>query len=91
MEKIMCNLISPYRCKECNQDMLFFITSNNNLLDYKGVFGKYKNIQGIKDFLYTKNIKFIKCLVCNKSYIIDWTSGYPTQLINKEYLEKFGI
>lgn len=91
MKKIMCNLITPYRCKECNQDMLFFITPNNTLLDYKKIFDTYQNLQGIRNFLYTKNIRFIKCLVCNKSYIIDWTSGYPTQLMNKKDLEKFGV
>ena len=30
----LCTLIKPYKCPNCNQDTLFFYTSNNTLIDY---------------------------------------------------------
>ena len=34
----LCTLIKPYKCPNCNQDTLFFYTSNNTLIDYKMLF-----------------------------------------------------
>ena len=71
--------------------MLFFTTNNNILIDYKRIYELYNNAYSLKQYLYTKNIKYLKCLVCNQLYIIDWTTGFPTQLTNKECIEKFGV
>lgn len=88
----MCEIITPYRCKNCGQDMLFFLTNNNTLIDYKALFCyNDQTLYGIKHYLENKNIRFIKCLVCNKTYIIDWTHGYPMQLLNKDLIKKFGV
>lgn len=89
--KEMYHIIKPYRCQVCNQDMLFFLTANNVLIDYKGLFGRTKNLYKIRQYLEQRRIKYIKCLSCNKIYIIDWTQRYPTQLLDKSCLEKFGV
>ena len=88
----MCEKITPYRCPICNQDMLFFVTSNNTLIDYKGLAERSPNgIYSLRQYLENKRIKFIKCLVCNKVSIIDWSNTYPKPLLDKEVLEKFGV
>ena len=89
--KELCNIITPYKCKQCGQDMLFFVTANNTLIDYKALISKGYSINDIKHLLETKNIRFIKCISCNKSYIIDWTNTYPVQLLDKNSLKKFGV
>lgn len=88
----MCKKVTPFKCKKCGQDMLFFITENNTLIDYKGLMSNINNgIYGIKHYLENKSVRFIKCLVCNNTYIIDWTHGYPIQLLDKDILNKFGV
>lgn len=88
----MCVKIDPYKCPICNQDMLFFTTSNNVLIDYKGLMDRSVNgIYSIRSYLGERHIKFIKCLVCNKTSIIDWSDTYPVPLADKEELKKFGV
>ena len=88
----MCVKIDPYKCPICNQDMLFFITSNNVLIDYKGLMDRSVNgIYSIRKYLGERHTKFIKCLACNKTSIIDWSDTYPVPLTNKEELKKFGV
>lgn len=90
--KEMCKIITPYRCKECGQDMVFFLTNNNILLDYKGlIIDQSKSLQELKQYLEPRAVCFMKCLSCNKTYIIDWTTRYPTQLTDKSALKKFGV
>lgn len=88
----MCRIITPYRCKECGQDMVFFLTTNNILLDYKAmIIDKRKSLYELNEYLESQSIRFMKCLSCNKTYIIDWTKGYPEQLVDKSVLNKFGV
>lgn len=88
----MCRVITPYRCKECGQDMVFFLTTNNILLDYKAmIIDKRKSLYELNNHLESQSIRFMKCLSCNKTYIIDWTKGYPEQLVDKSVLNKFGV
>lgn len=88
----MCRIITPYRCKECGQDMVFFLTTNNILLDYKAmIIDKRKSLYELNNYLESQSIRFMKCLSCNKTYIIDWTKGYPEQLVDKSVLNKFGV
>lgn len=87
----MCDIITPYRCKKCGQDMLFFVTSNNLLIDYKKLFNDLVSLQNIVHNLESRNIKYLKCLVCNKTFIIDWTNRFPCQLTDKECIEKFRV
>lgn len=90
--KEMCRIITPYRCKECGQDMVFFLTNNNTLLDYKGLIVDQANsLYDLRRYLESKSIRFMKCLACNKTYIIDWTNEYPVQLTDKSVLNKFGV
>ena len=90
--KEMCRIITPYRCKECGQDMVFFLTNNNTLLDYKALITDRANtLQQLTHYLEPRSIRFMKCLACNKTYIIDWTTRFPTQLIDKSVLNKFGV
>lgn len=88
----MVELLKPYKCKKCGQEMLFFLTKNNTLIDYKALMVDYSyTLMDIKKYLEDKNICFIKCLSCNKTYIIDWTDGYPVPLIDETILNKFRV
>lgn len=90
--KEMCKKLTPYKCKQCGQDMLFFTTKSNMLIDYKGLFDR--SVYGLEDitkYLENRHIRFIKCIVCNKTYVIDWTNGYPVPLLDKEEIKKFGV
>lgn len=89
--KEMCSYITPYRCGKCGEDSLFFVTSDNHLIDYKAILDNGNSIYQLKDFLMTKKIKFIRCLACGQTHIIDWSNGYPVQLLDKDALKKFGV
>ena len=84
--KIICRYITPYICDVCSQDTLFFITKNNVLIDYKSIINKGLNRYSLIKYLQDKNIKYIKCINCNKTYIIDWRTGYPKQLLDGKLL-----
>lgn len=85
----MCRILAPYTCKNCGQDMLFFTTSNNTLIDYKRLLS-VGGIYELKHYLESRSIRGIKCLICNKEYVIDWTKGYPEPLLDKDVLKQFG-
>lgn len=89
--KEMCRSITPYVCNECGNDTLFFITKNGILIDYKTMMERGMSLTQIKQFLYEKNIKYIKCISCNRQYIIDWRNGYPVNLIDRQALLDFGL
>ena len=86
----MCKTREPYRCACCGEEMLFFVSDTNRLIDYKKLFLQYGiNSTQFKTHLYRRYIRYLKCLCCNRYFIIDWTTGYPTQLLDKEKLDKF--
>ena len=88
----LCTLIKPYKCPNCNKDTLFFYTSNNTLIDYKMLFCNEKmSSYEIKKFLEYKKVRFLKCIACNKLYIIDWRDGFPIPLTDKSCLTDFGF
>jgi hypothetical protein len=87
--KEMCRYITPYVCPVCGNELLFFTTSNNKLIDYKGLMSDHCNLSQLKSRLYYKNIRHIKCITCNKVYVIDWSNGYPTPLYDKSILNNF--
>lgn len=89
----MCKCITPYKCPVCNQDMLFFVLSNNNIVDYKRLLEEQSpnGIYSIREYLGNRNVKFIKCIVCNKTSIIDWSDTYPKPLLNNNILKEFGV
>ena len=92
MEKnLLYKLISPYKCKVCGQDMLFFETIYNKLIDYKPFLDNGYSLDEMKRIIETRKIKYIRCICCGKSFIIDWTNGWPEQLIDREALKKFGL
>lgn len=90
--KEMCSIITPYRCSKCGQDMLFFTTNGNILVDYKKLFvNNMMTMSEIKEYLAKKKVKYMKCIGCNTTYIIDWTNGYPYPLLDANVLNKFGV
>lgn len=92
MEKLMFKNITPYVCPSCGSDTLFFTTRHKTLIDYKSMMQKEKmTLYDIKKHLETKNIRYVKCIGCNTTYIIDWRNGYPVPLTDKNYLSKFGL
>jgi hypothetical protein len=50
-----------------------------------------KSIYQLKEYLAEKRVKFVKCLACGQTYIIDWSHGYPVQLLDKNILKQFGV
>lgn len=90
--KLMCTKITPYRCEKCGQEMLFFYTNNGLLIDYKQLFEKERmTAQQIIEYLQYRKVQYIKCITCNKLYIIDWRRHFPTPLLDTECLKDFGI
>lgn len=89
--KEMCYLVYPYTCHYCGSNNLYFYTKYNDLINYKSFIDNNLTLDQIKDNLYDKNIKYLKCLSCNKISIIDWSNGYPKQLYDKNAIKKFGI
>ena len=62
--KQLYSLITPYRCPICNQDMLFFASSNNRIIDYKKFISYGKSLSEMKAYLEKRDIKFLKCIAC---------------------------
>ena len=89
--KEMCTIVPHFRCAKCGQDMLFFSTRSGMLIDYKKLISNGRVLSDIKDYLENRNVRYFKCIACNKLYIIDWSNGYPVPLLDKECLAKFGM
>ena len=89
--KEMCILRKPYCCKKCGQDTLYFITSNRMLISYSDLMKNASMLSDVKKRLYYRQVKYLKCLNCNKEFIIDWRRGYPIQLLDREALKEFGV
>lgn len=87
--KNMCSVITPYICPVCKQPTLFFVNKYNKIIDYKALIDRQTTLYGIKNFIAANNAVAIKCIECNKEYIIDWSNGYPTILDNTTVLDKF--
>lgn len=89
--KEMCRIIYPYTCPACGNNMLFFTRARNNMIiDYKNLIESNKNNDDVMNYLGEKNVEYLKCLVCKKMYIIDWTHGYARPLMNRDTLKQFG-
>ena len=89
--KLLCKTLVPYKCKYCHQNMLFFTTKNNILIDYKGCFvNKMMSSHELKTYLENKMVIYLKCIACGKISIIDWRDPYPAQLTDKNILKNFG-
>lgn len=88
--KEMCTYVRPYVCPICGNELLFFVTRYNKLIDYKGLMENHYNLSELINELGNRNITHMKCLTCNKDYIIDFSNGYPTPLTDKTLLRKFG-
>ena len=89
---IMCKILTPYTCEQCKQDMIFFTTYYGTVIDYKGLMMKPNmSRENVKKYLENRNIKKFKCVVCNKEYIIDWTTAFPTPLYDDTVLEDFRV
>jgi transcription elongation factor Elf1 len=87
----MCKLHTPYVCKHCGEELLFFVTNRNTLIDYKNLFVNGKTSPEIYAELQNKNIRSMKCIVCGKYYLIDWSEHFPQQLLDRNSLSKFGV
>ena len=91
--KIMCRVITPYICPICNQETLFFLekkNSLNHLIDYKLLINKQITFNELRNNLSSKRIDSIKCISCNKQFIMDWRTGFPIPLVDESVLIQFG-
>lgn len=89
-QKEMCIILYPYTCPACGNDMLFFTREKSNMvIDYKNLM-QTKDNKDIIDYLSSKNINYLKCIACKRTYIIDWSHGYARPLLNRDALKQFG-
>lgn len=88
-KKQMYHLIPPYQCRLCRQDMLFFKMRNGNMVDYIQLIRRGMNLQQVVDFLTLHGVKNMRCMCCQKNFIIDWTHGWPVQVLNPADILKF--
>lgn len=91
MSELMYHLIQPYKCPACNQEMLFFTTKDNKVIDYKRFISNANTLDETIKYLGKRDIRFIKCIQCGKTYIIDWTDGWPKPLTERKKLKEFGV
>ncbi len=91
MEKLLYRLITPYKCKICGQDMLFFTNNRGTVIDYKEFLNRGNTLAEMKQYLEKRNIKYIKCICCDKLFIIDWSKGWPEQVTDINILRQFGV
>lgn len=84
----MCEYVKPYKCKICQQEMLFFMAKNGTLFDYKKIYGR-KTPSEVESYLREQNIIGIKCIICDKSFIMDWRYKYPEMLVDDDCINKF--
>jgi len=86
----MVKLLRPYRCTNCSQDMLFFVTKRGTLINYRELAEK-RTLNELKECLYKSNIVAMKCMVCSKTYTIDWRDKWPKPLVDEGELSRFGV
>lgn len=87
----MCTLHTPYICKHCGNELLFFVTQHNTLIDYKSLFTEGTTSPELYKELQNDKIRYMKCVVCRKMNLIDWSEKFPQQLTDKSCLKKFGV
>ena len=88
--KEMCRILHRYTCPSCGNDMLFFTKARTNIvIDYKNL-TQTKTDDEVMEHLANSNVEYLKCMVCKKMYIIDWTKGYARPLLYKDTLRQFG-
>ncbi len=87
----MCKLHTPYVCKDCGNELLFFTTERNSLIDYKGLFVGGTTSPELYKILENRKVRFMKCIVCGKYYLIDWSNHFPQQLMDRKCLDNFGV
>ena len=86
----LCTVGTPYKCKICGEEMLFFVTSNPRyIMDYKYLFFKFQTSGKIYDILSKNEIRYIKCLGCGNKHLIDWSKKFPEQLVDTNSINKF--
>jgi DNA-directed RNA polymerase subunit RPC12/RpoP len=89
--KEMCRIMYPYTCPACGNHMLFFTRNrNNSIIDYKELIESIKDNDKIKEFLAERDVEYLKCVICKKIFIIDWTKEYAKPLIYRDALKHFG-
>ena len=91
MSEQLYKLITPYKCKVCGQDMLFFTNNRGTIFDYKEFLNRRNTLPEMKRYLEKRDIKYLKCICCDKLYIIDWSHGWPEQITDGSILKEFGV
>lgn len=89
--RLMYHKIAPYKCQVCGQEMIYFQNKKGMVLDYRGILNQGKTLSETKEMLENHDIKFFKCIYCNRRFIIDWTEGWPKPLYDREKLRNFGV
>lgn len=88
---LLCHTIKPYICTNCNQDTLFFYTKKGTLIDYKTLMVNGTTRKELIEELQYKNVKYLKCINCGKTFIMDWRKRFPIPLEDRNKLTEFGV
>jgi len=80
--KTLCTLIKPYVCRVCRNDTLFFLTTDDRLIDYKAMIEtECMNSDDIYKNMTDMDVILMKCIHCNREFMINWTDiKYPTMV-----------
>lgn len=89
--RLLYELLRPYKCQVCGKELLMFQTDNNRLMDYKIFIDQAYSVNDLRKTLRNHHVKYLKCISCDRSYLIDWSKGWPTQMLDKTPLMEFGV
>lgn len=91
MAEQLYHLIKPYQCKICHKESLYFMTKQGILIEYRPFIKDALSLQRLIEKLTYQGIRFLRCTNCNISYVIDWSHGWPEQLVDLKVLQEFGF
>ena len=91
MAQRLYHLIEPYRCQICHQGDLLFMTNHRAYIPYRQFIEGGVELNTLKEILSTRHIKFFQCDHCKRVFVIDWTKGWPTAVIDPMILHEFGV
>ena len=60
-------------------------------MDYKKFFMSGISSEELMIKIASEGVRFIKCLCCDKLYVMDWTKKWPLQLLDISILGRFGV
>ena len=80
MLKQMYDIIEPYICPNCGNNVIVFETRKNTSIDYKSILRGGISASEMKQELQKRSVKGFRCLYCGHRFLIDYTKVWPSPL-----------